>query len=64
MQSTRPAPLRSVADTPEQLTFLGSLAPTDVPLQFRLDERTRRRGLAHIARIREQLDAIADRSRR
>ena len=31
------------------------LPPTDVPLQFRLDERTRRRGLEHIARIRRQL---------
>ena len=27
----------------------------DVPLQFRLDERTRRRGLEHIAQIRRQL---------
>jgi hypothetical protein len=35
------------------------LPPTDVPLQFRLDERTRRLGLEHIARIRRQLAAQA-----
>ena len=37
----------------EQLTLLTE-AP--VPVQFRLDEATRRRGLAHIAAIRAQLD--------
>jgi hypothetical protein len=40
--------------TSEQLTLLP--AP-DVPLQFRLDEATRRRGLRHIAEIRLQLAA-------
>jgi hypothetical protein len=38
----------------QQLTLLP--AP-DVPLQFRLDESTRRRGLRHIAEIRLQLAA-------
>ena len=36
----------------QQLTLLP--AP-DVPLQFRLDEATRRRGMRHIAEIRLQL---------
>jgi hypothetical protein len=40
--------------TAQQLTLLP--AP-DVPLQFRLDEATRRRGLRHIAEIRLQLAA-------
>ena len=40
--------------TPQQLTLLP--AP-DVPIQFRLDEATRRRGLAHVAEIRLQLAA-------
>lgn len=38
---------------PEQLALLTPTA--DVPLQFRLDQRTRQRGLAHIAVIRRQL---------
>jgi hypothetical protein len=37
----------------EQLRLLP--APT-VPLRFRLDEATRRRGLRHIAEIRAQLE--------
>jgi hypothetical protein len=40
--------------TSEQLTLL---AVSDLPLQFRLDQRTRERGLAHIAAIRRQLAA-------
>lgn len=40
--------------TPEQLTLL---AVSDLPIQFRLDQRTRQRGLAHIAAIRRQLAA-------
>jgi hypothetical protein len=40
--------------TAQQLTLLP--AP-DVPLQFRLDEATRRRGMRHIAEIRLQLAA-------
>ena len=40
----------------EQLELL----PTrQLPLQFRLDQRTRQRGLAHIAAIRQQLAASA-----
>jgi hypothetical protein len=38
--------------TSEQLTLL---AVSELPLQFRLDQRTRERGLAHIAAIRRQL---------
>jgi hypothetical protein len=41
-------------DTPQQLTLLPS---PDVPVQFRLDAETRRRGLQHIAEIRLQLAA-------
>ena len=44
---------RTTPEPPEQLTLLP--APT-VPLRFRLDEATRRRGLRHIAAIRAQLD--------
>jgi hypothetical protein len=40
-------------DAPEQLTLLTEPA---VPLRFRLDEATRRRGLRHIAEIRAQLE--------
>ena len=40
--------------TSEQLTLL---AVSDLPYQFRLDQRTRQRGLAHIAAIRRQLAA-------
>ncbi len=36
----------------EQLTLL---AVSELPVQFRLDQRTRQRGLAHIAAIRRQL---------
>jgi hypothetical protein len=41
-------------EQPQQLTLL---APVEVPLQFRIDEATRRRGLRHIAEIRLQLAA-------
>jgi hypothetical protein len=40
--------------TSEQLTLL---AVSELPLQFRLDQRTRERGLAHIAAFRRQLAA-------
>ena len=52
---TRPT---TSAARPEQLSLL---SPTEMPLQFRLDEQTRRRGLAHIARIRQQLELQAAR---
>ena len=42
--------------TAEQLTLLPE--PT-VPLRFRLDDATRRRGLRHIAEIRAQLERSA-----
>ena len=34
---------------------LALLSPDDLPYQFRLDQRTRQRGLAHVAAIRAQL---------
>lgn len=40
---------------PQQLSLLAS--HDELPLAFRLDERTRRRGLAHIAQIRAQMAA-------
>jgi hypothetical protein len=39
-------------DLPQQLTLLPS---SDVPVQFRIDAATRRRGIRHIAEIRQQL---------
>lgn len=42
--------------TPEQLSLL---ATPSVPLQFRLDERTRRAGLQHIAELRAVMAAQA-----
>jgi hypothetical protein len=46
---------RSVSNTTsEQLSLL---TVSDLPAQFRLDQRTRQRGLAHIAAIRRQLAA-------
>jgi hypothetical protein len=42
----------SRTDAPEQLSLLSD---SPLPLQFRLDRRTRERGLAHIAEIRRQL---------
>ena len=42
--------------TSEQLSLL---AVSELPVQFRLDQRTRLRGLAHIAAIRRQLAASA-----
>ena len=43
----------TTTEQPEQLTLLPASA---VPVRFRLDETTRRRGLAHIAEIRAQLE--------
>jgi hypothetical protein len=39
---------------PQQLSLL---PPAEVPVQFRIDEATRRRGMRHIAEIRAQLAA-------
>ena len=48
--------------TPEQLSLLPD--PADVPLQFRLDDATRRRGLRHVAEIRARLERpVADQRR-
>ena len=41
---------------PEQLALL---PPAPTALQFRLDQRTRERGLAHVAAIKAQLAARA-----
>ncbi|MFT3855829.1 MAG: hypothetical protein QM733_24350 [Ilumatobacteraceae bacterium] len=40
---------------PEQLSLL---RPSELPIQFRIDQRTRERGLAHVAEIRRQLAAM------
>ena len=45
--------------TPEQPQQLSLLPAATVPLRFRLDEATRRRGLRHIAEIRARLDHSA-----
>ncbi len=42
--------------TPEQLTLV-DLPTADVPVQFRLDAATRRRGLRHVAEIRARLES-------
>ena len=39
-------------DSPQQLTLLPS---SDVPVQFRLDADTRRRGIQHVIEIRQLL---------
>ena len=39
-------------DTPQQLTLLPS---NPIPEQFRIDAETRRRGMQHIAEIRQYL---------
>jgi len=44
-------------DRPEQLALLSAGA---VPAQFRLDDATRRRGLAHVAAIRAQLQRASE----
>ena len=44
----------TTSSSPEQLTLLPEAT---VPVQFRLDEATRRRGLRHIAEIRARLAA-------
>ena len=51
-------PMFDAAGVPEQLTLLTA---ADVPLQFRLDERSRRSGLAHVAALRAQVAAQAAR---
>lgn len=45
----------------EQLSLLVTAPParSTLPVQFRLDERTRRNGLRHVAELRAQLAAQA-----
>jgi hypothetical protein len=46
----------TTSPTPEPAPQQLSLLPvSELPVQFRLDQRTRQRGLAHIAQIRRQL---------
>jgi hypothetical protein len=52
---------RTASTTTAQPEQLSLLSPSDLPVQFRLDRRTRERGLAHIAQIRRQLAANAAR---
>ena len=46
-------------ETPTTSEQLALLTVSEPPVQFRLDQRTRERGLAHIAAIRAQLQALA-----
>jgi hypothetical protein len=50
------APDTTTSEAPEQLALLDEFT---LPLQFRLDQRTRERGLAHVAAIKAQLAARA-----
>jgi len=49
--------MTSTTTSPEQLTLL---ADTTVPVRFRLDEATRRRGLAHVAEIKARLEQVSE----
>jgi hypothetical protein len=51
-----PAPTTDAADVAEQLSLL---AIASVPLQFRLDERTRRAGLQHVAELRALMASLS-----
>lgn len=55
--ATRTAANHTTGPRPEQLSLL---TPSDKPIQFRLDRRTRERGLAQIAAIRRQLAQQAE----
>ncbi len=55
--ATRIAANHTTGPRPEQLTLLPA---SDKPIQFRLDRRTRERGLAQIAAIRRQLAQQAE----
>jgi hypothetical protein len=55
--ATRTAANHTTGSRPEQLSLLN---PSDKPIQFRLDRRTRERGLAQIAAIRRQLAQQAE----
>ncbi len=49
--------MTSTTTSPEQLTLLPD---TTVPVRFRLDEATRRRGLAHVAEIKARLQQVSE----
>ena len=49
--------MTSTTTSPEQLTLLPD---TTVPVRFRLDEATRRRGLAHVAEIKARLEQVSE----
>ncbi|MEO5901760.1 MAG: hypothetical protein ABIR68_16760 [Ilumatobacteraceae bacterium] len=49
--------LLSRPEQPEQPEQLSLLRTSDLPVQFRLDRRTRERGLEHVAEIRRLLAA-------
>jgi hypothetical protein len=54
--TTATAPHSVAPDAPEQLALLVTPA---IPVQFRLDEDTRRSGLQHVAQLRAQMVAQA-----
>ena len=54
--STRNNTRTASAGRPEQLMLLPE---SPLPLQFRLDRRTRERGLAHIAELRRRIEEQA-----
>jgi hypothetical protein len=56
--STRPAPStdQAIIEQPQQLSLLPA---SELPVQFRLDRRTRERGLNHLAQLRRQLSDLA-----
>jgi hypothetical protein len=56
--STNGIPTATTATQPEQLALLSA---AEIPLQFRLDERSRRSGLAHVAALRALVAAQAAR---
>ncbi len=56
ISTTNTTNIAGTAGTAEQLSLLSS---PSVPLQFRLDERTRRSGLQHIAELRAMMAAQA-----
>jgi hypothetical protein len=55
MTTTTTTTSTTSTSAPEQLTLV-DLPAADVPVQFRLDAATRRRGLRHVAEIRARLE--------
>jgi len=52
-----PTSLSEQLEQPQQPEQLSLLRTSDLPVQFRLDRRTRERGLEHVAEIRRLLAA-------